>query len=206
MQIRYATDLSIEEYVRQEAWKDAKLDHCPLHPEGGCGFCKHGTYERKYPEGTKVARWYCKMGHTTFGLLPDCLCSRLRGSLNEVETVMLKVEHSPSQEDAVEDLRIDIALPGILRWVRRRIYLVRSALVMVIALMPSLFSQCNPTISAFRSTLLVEHILEELRSCASPHLHLLPPPLGFGSHPEPKKNKKRHFQHQTGTDPPLWKL
>ena len=202
MQMRYATDVSAEEYVRQEAWKEARLHCCPLHPEGGCGFCKNGTYRRKSPKGSKVARWYCKMGHTTFGLLPDCLSSRLGGSLNEVEAVILKVEQSPSQEDAVEKLRIDITLPGILRWVRRRVYLVRSALTILIELMPSLFSECHPSISSFRSTLFIAPVLPHLRGHASAYLHLLPPPLGFGPRPEPKKFKKRHFQHQTGTDPP----
>ena len=56
MQLRFATDLSAREYVRGEAWKKAKLERCPLHPEGGCGFRKNGTYPRKYPEGTRIAR------------------------------------------------------------------------------------------------------------------------------------------------------
>jgi len=55
MQIRYATDLSTEEYVEQRAWKEARLDDCPVHPEGGCGFSKNGTYKRKVPQGTKIA-------------------------------------------------------------------------------------------------------------------------------------------------------
>jgi hypothetical protein len=29
--------------------------------------------------------------------------------------------------------------------------------------------------------------------------------LGFGPRPELKNFKKNHFQHKTGTDPPLWK-
>ncbi len=44
MQLRFATDLSAQQYVRQQAWKDAQLDNCPLHPKGGCGFARHGTY------------------------------------------------------------------------------------------------------------------------------------------------------------------
>ena len=80
MQLRYATDLSAEEYVRQKAWKDAKLENCPIHPKEKCGFTKNGTYKRKFPDGTKIARWYCPDGHQTFSLLPDCLSSRLSGS------------------------------------------------------------------------------------------------------------------------------
>ena len=202
MQIRYATDLSAEQYVEREAWRKARLDECPIHPEGGCGYCKNGTYKRKYPEGTRVARWYCSVGHTTFGLLPDCLCSRLKGSLNEVESVIVDVESSSSQEEAADNIRIDIDLPGVLRWIRRRVKLVQFSLAMLIDLMPSLFSDCNPSISSFRCVLCVESVLPELRSRASLYLHLLPPPLGFGPRPGSKKLKNNHFQHETGTDPP----
>lgn len=69
MQLRYATDLSAEEYVRQKAWKDAKLGNCPIHPKEKCGFTKNGTYKRKFPDGTKIARWYCPDGHQTFSFL-----------------------------------------------------------------------------------------------------------------------------------------
>ena len=203
MQIRYATDLSAEQYVRQEAWKDAKLDSCPLHPEGGCGFSKNGTYRRKYPQGTKIARWYCSLGHTTFSLLPDCLASRLSGSLGEVEAVIVEVENSPTQEKAADNIRLDIELPGVLRWIRRRVKLVQTALSMLIELMPSIVSGCDPTICSFRSTLCVELVLPELRRRASIYLYLLPPPVGFGPRAEKKKFKKNHFQHKTGTDPPV---
>ena len=102
MQIRYATDLSAEQYVQQQAWQTATLNHCPLHPQGGCRFSKHGTYPRKFPEGTKIARWYCPDGHMSFSLLPDCLASRLPGTLLEIEDVVAKVENSPSQEAAAD--------------------------------------------------------------------------------------------------------
>jgi len=203
MQIRYATDLSAEQYVQQEAWKEARLDNCPIHPQGGCGFSKNGTYRRKYPQGTKIARWYCSVGHTTFGLLPDCLSSRLSGSLNEVEAVVVEVENSPTQEKAADNIRPDIELPGVLRWMRRRVKLVQTALSMLIELIPPVFSGCNPSLSSFRSTLCVEPVLPELRSRASEYLHLIPPPLGFGPRAGEKKFKKNHLQHKTGTDPPV---
>ncbi|MBW1854821.1 MAG: hypothetical protein JRJ00_09120 [Deltaproteobacteria bacterium] len=205
MQIRYATGLSAEEYVRQQAWKQARLENCPIHPEGGCGFGKNGTYGREYPEGTKVARWYCALGHTTFGLLPDCLSSRLSGSLNEVESVVVQVEQSPSQEEAAKNIRMNIDLPSVLRWIRRRVKPVQNSLAMLIEIAPFLFSDCNPTISSFRCLLCVEPVLVDLRSRASPYLHLLPPPLGFGPRIQRKKIKKMHFQHETGTDPPVKK-
>ena len=203
MQMRFATELSAEEYVRQEAWKNAKLDNCPLHPKGGCGFCRNGTYKRRFPEGTKIARFYCPKGHKSFSLLPDCLASRLSGSLDEVEAVIVEVENSPTQEKAADNLRLDIELPGVLRWMRRRVVFVRAALSILIELLPSLFAGCTPSISSFRSALCLEPILPELRGCASLYLHLLPPPLGFGPRPEKKKLKKNHFQHKTGSDPPI---
>jgi len=131
MQIRFATDLSPDEYVRQRAWEDARLDHCPLHSKGGCGFARHGTYTRQTPKGTKIARWYCPDGHSTFSLLPDCLSSRLPGSLIEVETAINEVENAPSQEAAVYGLRIDVGLTGVLRWIRRRLFLIHTTLTLL---------------------------------------------------------------------------
>lgn len=202
MQLRFATDLSAREYVRREAWKKARLDICPLHPDGGCGFHKNGTYRRKYPEGTKIARWYCSIGHQTFSSLPDCLSARLPGTLEQVEDVIEEVEASPSQEDAVQRIRLDIFLPGALRWVRRRIVPIRSALTMLIELIPSMFSTCDPTLSSFRCALAVTPVLPELRELAEPFLQFLPSPLGFGPLPGPQKRRKFHLQHETGTDPP----
>ena len=203
MQLRFATDLSAEEYVQREAWKEARLDSCPIHPEGGCGFGKNGTYSRKYPEGAKIARWYCAIGHQTFSFLPDCLSARLPGTLKEVENVIEEVAKSPSQEKAAKNIRLDISLHGVLRWVRRRILPIRMALTMLIELIPSMFSACDPTLSSFRSALCVTHILPELRHHAGPFLQILPPPLGFCSRPGSKKIKNNRFQHKTGSDPPL---
>ncbi len=42
MQVRYETELTFDEYREQKAWEHASLDHCPLHPEGGCGITRHG--------------------------------------------------------------------------------------------------------------------------------------------------------------------
>ena len=202
MQIRYATNLSAEQYVQQQAWQAATLNRCPLHPQGGCRFCKNGSYRRKFPDGTKIARWYCADGHMSFSLLPDCLASRLSGSLIKIEDVLTEVENSPSQEAAADNIRIDILLPGALRWFRRRIFLVKASLSMLIELFPGLLAGCKPSILSFRSVLDVEYVLPELRILADPYLYILPPPLGFGPRPRTKKLKKSHFQHKTGTDPP----
>lgn len=197
MQLRFATDLSAEEYVRRQAWKDARLDTCPLHPNGGCRFAGHGTYNRKSPAGTKIARWYCADGHQTFGLIPDCLSSRLSGSLADVEAVVDLVEKSPSQNAAAEHIRLDIDLPGALRWIRRRLFLVQASLILLIELFPLLFPDCRPDIRCFRNALSLDQVLPALREIFCSHLHLLGPPVGFGDFP-----RKMRFQQSTGTDPP----
>ena len=202
MQMRYATDLSADEYVRQRAWEKARLDNCPLHSKGGCRFAGHGTYPRQTPKGTKIARWYCPDGHSTFSLLPDCLSSRLPGSLIDVETAIEEVENAPSQEAAVCELRIDVGLTGVLRWIRRRLFLIRTTLALLTKIFPVL-QDCRPSISSFRATLGVEYVLPALRMSAGPYLYVLPPPVGFGPRPQRKKGKKPPFQHKTGTDPPL---
>ncbi len=58
----------------------------------------------------KIPRWYCRKAHQTFSLLPDFLSSRLPGTLVEVEDAINQVENSPSQEAAVQNMRIDIEL------------------------------------------------------------------------------------------------
>ena len=202
MQLRYATTLPVEQYIQRKAWRDAKLAHCPLHPKGGCKFAKHGTYPRKFPDVAKIARWYCPDGCATFSMLPDCLSSRLPGTLVEVENIISQIEKSSSQEAAAENIRLDISLPSALRWMRRRLFLIRSTLILLIELLLSLPDDCKPTFSSFRSVLGIEFVLPHLRMLASPSLDILPPPLGFGPRPKAHKSKKSRFQHKTGTDPP----
>ena len=202
MQLRYATTLDVEQYIQRKAWRDAKLAHCPLHPKGGCKFAKHGTYCRKFPEGVKIARWYCPDGCATFSMLPDCLSSRLPGTLVEVENIINQIERSSSQEAAAENIRLDISLPSVLRWMRRRLFLIRSTLILLIELLQLLPDNCKPNFSSFRSVLGIEFVLPHLRMLASPYLDILPPPVGFGPRPKAHKSKKNHFQHKTGTDPP----
>lgn len=135
-------------------------------------------------------------------MLPDCLSSRLSGTLIEVETVIKQIESSPSQEAAANNIRLDISLPGVLRWMRLRLSLIRLTLSLLIELFPSLLNNCKPTFLSFRFVFDDKNILPQLREFASQYLDVLPPPLGFGPRPETKKSKKSHFQHQTGTDPP----
>jgi hypothetical protein len=65
VQIPLRTSSSVEVYAANEEWRSARLPHCPLHPAGGCGFARHGTYERVTPPRVRIARWYCPRGHRT---------------------------------------------------------------------------------------------------------------------------------------------
>ena len=96
VQLRFRTGLTGAQYVKAEGWRSASLPRCPNHLGGGCSLARHGTYTRKTPSGTHIARWYCPESHTTFSLLPDCLAARLPGTLAELEDAVATAERSPS--------------------------------------------------------------------------------------------------------------
>jgi len=202
VQVRFDAGLTSEEYVRREGWLSATLLFCPFHPEGGCGFTRHGTYPRVDPPGCLVARWYCRTAHRTISLLPEFLCSRLTGTLAEVEAVVAAVEVAPTREQASEALRPDIELPGALRWIRRRVCLVHAGLAAAIGLLPTLLAGCKPTVTSVRSALGAEVVLVCLRGAVAPHLGALPPPLGFGPRPTRRRPSPTALQQETGPDPP----
>ena len=130
------------------------FERCPNHPHGGCSLARHGTYTRKSPRGTKVARWYCPESHTTFSLLPDCLAARLPGELDEVERVVAHAEQAASRVAAADALRHDaVELPGAMRWVARRVRLVHHVLGIVIGLLPEHLMRCVAEVGAVRTRL-----------------------------------------------------
>ncbi len=174
-----------------------------MHPSGGCGFARHGTYERRSPPGTLIARWYCPRGHRTFSLLPDCLAARLPGTLAEVEAVVCAVEQAESLEAACAHLRLDIELPGVLRWVRRRVQAVYASLILLKGILPELFEGCEPTLGAFAERLGLDAILPALRRIAAPYLALLPVPLGLNPLRPGAGEHNRLYQHSAGPDPPV---
>lgn len=120
VQLRYPIKHASTQYVSQSLWQEARLPCCPLHPGGGCGLARHGTYGRKSPRGTGISCWYCRQVHCTFSLLPDCFAARLPGILAEIEAVVMAAEGAGSREVAGEALRPDIELPRALRWLRRK--------------------------------------------------------------------------------------
>jgi hypothetical protein len=202
VQLRYKTGLTSEEYVTRKAWREATLERCPLHPRGGCGFARHTPYARVTPPGTRIARWYCRVGHCTFSLLPDCLAARLPGSLAEAEAVVAGVECAKSQEAAADILRPEVLLPGALRWMRRRVQRVHAALVILRGAFPQYFVECPATVLAFRAQLGITPVLPVLRAMADAQLGELPAPLGFRARLAASADHRIGFQHKTGTDPP----
>lgn len=200
VQLRFAIKLTGEQYVSAKAWRQANLPACPVHGGVACGVRRHGTYERKFPPGTRVPRWYCRPAQCTFSLLADCFAARLPGTLVEVEEAVLRLEQAPSQEEATVSFRPEVQLPGVLRWMRRRYFLVRAALITVVGLMPALLLGAVPTITGFRRALRVEPVLPELRGIAAPYLGSLPPPLGFGPRPKRGPPPRLGPQQSMGTD------
>ena len=203
MQLRDHTGLAGEAYVRAQAWRDATLERCPNHLNGGCSLARHGTYARKTPRGTRIARWSCPESHTTFSLLPDCLAARLAGELDEVEQVVAHAERAPSLALAADALRRDaVELPGAMRWVERRVRLVHHVLGIVIGLLPESLARCIAEMGAVRTRLHTETALRALRTLVAEQLPVLPAPLGFQPPRLGTRNRLRARQHKMGPDPP----
>lgn len=206
MQLRLATKLSAEEYISQRFWERASLATCPLHPEGGCRLSRHTSYERVHPP-CRVARFRCPTARVTFSLLPDCLASRLPGTLLEVEQAVEQVEH---RQVPLDELGAEMRpaeqdrdrVQGAVRYLRRRCRGVRAALTTIVGLLPERFAGHPPTLEGFRAALGVAQVLEHLREVAAAHLGGLPPPLGFGPRPSPRRKAVRRLQQEAGADPP----
>lgn len=204
VQLRLTTGLTSEEYVSRQAWRDATLECCPLHPQGGCGFARHGTYERVEPAGARIARWYCRKGHCTFSLLPDCLAARFTGSLAAFEEAAACAEQAESLERAADRLRPEVTdLFAAVRWLRRRRRLLTHLFSVLRGLLPALFADCLPQAGVLRARLGCDCALVRLRAIAAHWLGVLPPPLGFGPWPEAGGDSNAAHQHSTGPDPPV---
>lgn len=184
MQIAWKSPVADARYVADRAWERAELCACPLHPEGGCGLQRLGTYGRMSPAGTRVARWWCPAARKSISLLPAFLAARLSGTLDEVEAVVAAVEQAGGVTAALEavhpaEAENAIGLQGALRWMRRRVSAVHAALLAIITLMPERFAGTMPTIEGLRMALSTDRVLVALREFAARHLPTLPAPLGF---------------------------
>ena len=203
MQVRLATPTTSDEYVAGKLWQLATLTHCPWHPAGGCGFCRHGTYERVRPPGTLIARWYCRQARHTVSALPDCLASHYSGTLADLEATVRAVEQAPSLMAAADSVRTDIELPGALRYLRRLCQAVYQALGVIRGLEPARFAAAPLTLRGFAAALPgCRSVLMALRELASGHLGLLPTPLGFDPARHKAASPVAGCQHRMGPDPP----
>jgi hypothetical protein len=198
-----ATPITSAIYVADKLWRLATLSACPWHPGGGCGFCRHGTYERVRPPGTLIARWYCPVARRTISALPDCLASHYSGTLVELEGLVVAVEQAPSRAAAAVRLRTDIELPGALRYLRRLCQAIHQVLAIVRGLLPARFAALPLTLRAFAAALPGDpSVLIALRALASDYLRLLPTPLGFDPARHKVANPVSGVQHRLGPDPP----
>jgi hypothetical protein len=190
VQLLWRYPLADERYVSDFAWKEAILDHCPFHPDGGCGVEKLGSYPRVSPAGARIPRWWCPKQKASISLLPVFLAARLSGTLAAVEATVAAVEqaggiagavdavHPPEAEDA-------IGLVGAVRSMRRRVHAVRAALLAIATLMPERFVGVAPTLAGFRKALSCNDVLRVLREIVERHLPALPVPLGFRARGQP---------------------
>jgi hypothetical protein len=147
----------------------------------------------------QIARYYCPTAHETFSLLPDCLASRFPGSLDDLERVVAHVETARSIEAAADLLRPEIVLPSAVRWVRRRLTLVRATLLAVVTLLPDVCGS-DARVGALRATLDTDHALVTLRRRAAMILPALARPLGFAPPVRRHVARRPRPQHELGAD------
>ena len=203
MQLLYPIGLTDEDYVNARAWEYARLPACPNHPHGGCSLARHGTYERKTPQGCRVAHWYCRESHMTFSLLPDCLAARLPGTLGTLEAVANEAERAPSLAGAAAVLRPGpVGFEGTTRWVGRRVERVHHVLDVVRGMRPDLLAGCTPEMGPVRVRLLSPAALAVLRAELDGQLSVVPAPLGFLPHGLGRRARRGGIQQQVGPDPP----
>jgi hypothetical protein len=122
--------------------------------------------------------------------------------LSEVEAVVRAAEQAPSLEALCMEQRLDIELPGALRWVRRRVQDVHADLSTLKGLLGEPFVRVEPTMTAFAAHLEAEAVLVALRELAAPWLGALPKPLGFAPRHHPRRSGLGRIQQETGPDPP----
>lgn len=186
MQLAWKGPVADDRYVADRVWERAVLCACPIHPEGGCGLQRLGSYGRVSPPGARVARWWCPVARKSISLLPWFLAARLSGTLDEVEAVVAEVERAGGVTAALKTVHPAEAEDAIghqaaLRSMRRRVRAVRAALLAITTLLPERFAGTTPTITGLRAALSTGRVLVALRELAAERLHALPTPLGFAT-------------------------
>jgi len=109
------------------------------------------------------------------------------------------VETARSVEAAADVLRPDITLPSAVRWVRRRLTPIRRALLVIVTLLPDLFTG-DARLAAVRLALATPFALVALRTHAAPHLATLSTPLGFHPRAAGRYARRSAVPHGLGAD------
>jgi hypothetical protein len=127
------------------------------------------------------------------------------GTLDDLEQTVARVEEGGGIEKAAQDLRpadapAAVTLVTAVRWVRRRVRLVRIVLVAVLGLMPDRFGPGTATVSHFREKLGTTRALVALRGIAEGHVHALPRPLGLVPRREDPPARAGPIQQSPGSD------
>ena len=159
-----------------------------------------------------IARYYCPKSRVTISLLPDFLSSHLPGTLDEIEAAVAAYESTGSVSEAADAVRPPddhegrkdpFSLEATTRWMKRRITMVSACLLAIVGIFPELFKGCEATVTAFRARLGTSSVLVDLRGIAMSELSVLPPPLGFGPWPRPRRYcKNRKTQKTCRRKPP----
>jgi hypothetical protein len=84
------------------------------------------------------------------------------------------------------------------RWIRRRLTLVRTSVVLVAGLLG--LDVGTATLAAFRAAWDTDRVLVGARSRVAAHLTILPPPLGFGPRGRRRPARSTARQHAMGAD------
>jgi hypothetical protein len=202
MQVRLTAPCTSEQYVTGQLWHFARLTYCPWHRQGGCGFSRHGSYSRVKPAGTRIARWYCPKARRTVSAIPDFLCSHRSGTLTELEALMLDVEQAPSLMRACDTWRLDIDLPGAMRFIQRQVDDIHQTLHLARGLLPQRFAVAR-NLTDFSCCIDVPDVLTALRQILCTYLQQLPCPVGFNPQRSGVRTAVDSTQQRMGYDPPV---
>lgn len=180
---------------------------CPLCAPGKCRLEPLAPYLRKLPSVAFVARFYCRVQHTTFSLLPDFYASRVPGLLDGLERAAVAVEGGGGTEHTANTLRPAdapeaVTLGAAVAWVRRRVRWVTALLAIVGSLLPELFAGVERSVRAFSEHLGIPSVLVALRGICERHLHALPRPLGLNPRTPVAVPRRRASRQSMGPDPP----
>lgn len=184
MQIVFESGHTSESYVRQEGWRDASIERCPRCHDG---IARHGTYSREVPDGTRIARFYCRPCHLTVSLLPHFLAAGYSDTLAAQEEAVKAVSADQTFDATAAALRPDIELQGARRWLRRRLH----RYVLTLSLASTALGVAPDSVDVF-----------SLRDAAAQLVRQLPTPVGLAHRPLARWRGPSPRQQPMGPDPP----